>query len=83
MSYRRTGTAPMLCPTQTSLPHMRYLQCLQRNGGQSIERVWDNLAYGTEFQYATDEAKKMQIQLDKNLGQIQLQIPIMMAYKKY
>lgn len=63
MSYRRTGTAPMLCTTPPSpLLHMRYLQCLQRNGGQSVERVWDNLAYGAEFQNAADEAKKMQIQ---------------------
>lgn len=77
MSYRRTGTVPMPC-----LPrHMRYLQCLQRNGGQSIESVWDNLAYGTEFQHAADEVNRDADTVGETLVQIQLQIQLMMEIK--
>lgn len=81
MSYRRTGTVPMLCPTTPLFPHMRYLQCLQRNRGQSIESVWDNLAYGTEFQHAADEANKDANTVRENLVQLQLQIQLMMEIK--
>lgn len=60
---------------------MRYLQCLQRNRGQSIESVWDNLAYGTEFQHAADEANKDANTVRENLVRIQLQIQLMMKIK--